>query len=103
MVALLPAERARDPRGVRRRGALAGERPFRGPTVEALREEILRGPGALDESRLPRRLRGVLRRGLDPDPSRRWPSMDALLAAMGRVERRPIVAVAAVIAALVIG
>ncbi len=81
--------------------ALAGERPFRGPTVEALREEILRGPGALDASKIPRRLRRVLRRGLDPEPARRWPSMNALLAAIARVERRPIVAVAVIAAALV--
>ncbi len=83
--------------------ALAGERPFRGPTIEALREEILRGPAALDGAKLPRRLRRILRRGLDPEPSRRWPSMDALLAAMARVERRPIVAIAVVIAALIVG
>ncbi len=80
--------------------ALAGERPFRGPTVEALREEILRGPGGLDDSKIPRRLRRVLRRGLDPDPARRWPSMNALLAAIARAERRPLVAVAVIAAAL---
>ena len=83
--------------------ALAGERPFRGPTVEALREEILRGPGALDDRKIPRRLRRVLRRGLDPDPARRWPSMDALLAAIGRADRRPLLAVAAAALALVVG
>jgi hypothetical protein len=83
--------------------ALAGERPFRGATVEALRGEILRGPGALDQSKIPRRLRRVLRRGLDPDPARRWPSMNALLVAMARVERRPLVAVAVILAALLAG
>jgi len=62
--------------------ALAGERPFKGATVEALRAEIERGPATLDASRIPRRLRPALLRGLDRDPSRRWPSMDALLAAM---------------------
>jgi predicted Ser/Thr protein kinase len=80
--------------------ALAGERPFRGPTVEALREEILRGPDMLDDGKIPRRLRRVLRRGLDPDPARRWPSMNALLAAIARAERRPIMAVAVIAAAL---
>jgi hypothetical protein len=83
--------------------ALAGERPFRGSTLEALRQEIVRGPGALDDSKIPRRLRPVLRRGLDPDPSRRWPSMNAMLAAITRAERRPLLAVAAVMAALVLG
>jgi hypothetical protein len=88
--------------------ALAGERPFRGPTVEALREEILRGPGALDASKIPRRMRRVLRRGLDPVPSRRWPSMNALLAAMTRAGRRSALAIAlgviaaAVVAAIVV-
>lgn len=67
--------------------ALAGERPFRGATLEALQAEVRRGPAALDDSKLPRRLRAALRRGLDPDPARRWPSMDALLAAISRAER----------------
>jgi hypothetical protein len=40
------------------------------------------GPSPIDLARLPRRLCGVLRRGLDPDPDRRWQSMDALLAAL---------------------
>jgi predicted Ser/Thr protein kinase len=65
--------------------ALAGERPYRGQTIEALREQVMGGPTALDDSKLPRSLRAVLRRGLAPDPSARWPSMEALLA---RVEAR---------------
>jgi predicted Ser/Thr protein kinase len=60
--------------------ALAGERPYREPTVEGLRAQILEGPAELDASKLPRRLRSVLLRGLDPDPKRRWPSMDVMLA-----------------------
>ncbi len=54
------------------------------------------------------RLRAVLRRGLAPDPARRWPSMDLLLTKLGRAERRPgrtlaiAVIAAAVITALVI-
>jgi hypothetical protein len=84
--------------------ALAGERPFRGESVEALRAEILAGPAALSPARVPRRLRAALLRGLDPQPARRWPSMDALLAAMARAERRPLLlagAIAAAIAAVV--
>jgi hypothetical protein len=69
--------------------ALAGERPFRGPTAESLREEVGRGPAALDASKLPRKLRPILRRGLDPSPAKRWPSMDVLLAALERATRKP--------------
>ena len=74
--------------------ALAGQRPFRGVTVELLRDEVQRGPAGLDASKIPRRLRGVLRRGLDPDPARRWPAMEALLAAMTTARRRPAIALA---------
>jgi tRNA A-37 threonylcarbamoyl transferase component Bud32 len=79
--------------------ALAGERPFRGPTLDDLRDQIARGPAAIDASRIPRRLRNVLRRGLDPDPARRWPSMKALLGHLARARRRPGVALAIAIAA----
>jgi hypothetical protein len=37
---------------------------------------------------LPRRLRQILRRGLDPDPERRFASMDALLAELEPLHRR---------------
>jgi predicted Ser/Thr protein kinase/cell fate (sporulation/competence/biofilm development) regulator YlbF (YheA/YmcA/DUF963 family) len=67
--------------------ALAGERPFKGPTVEKLREEVQGGPAQLDVSKIPRRLRPALLRGLDPDPARRWPSMEALLGAMTYAEK----------------
>ncbi len=81
--------------------ALAGERPFRGATIETLREEVTRGPAALDASKIPRRLRRVLRRGLDPVPTRRFASMEALLSAIARAERRPVVAIAVIGAAVV--
>ncbi len=68
--------------------ALTGARPFRGETIEELKAEVERGPAALDASKLPRRLRRSLVRGLDPDPAKRWPNMDALLAAIGRADRR---------------
>jgi predicted Ser/Thr protein kinase len=74
--------------------ALCGERPYRGLSREELRMQVTRGPAVLDASKLPRRVRGLLRRGLDPDPSRRWPSMDAVLVQLGRAKRRPGVAVA---------
>jgi predicted Ser/Thr protein kinase len=74
--------------------ALAGERPYRGTTLEQLREQVSRGPEKLDDDKLPRRLRTVLRRGLAPDPAARWPSMDALLAELAPRARRlaPVVA-----------
>ena len=74
--------------------ALAGQRPYPGPTLDDLRAQVGRGPAALDASRIPRRVRGLLRRGLDPDPARRWPGMDALLTRLVRVQRRPGVALA---------
>ncbi|HEX3757613.1 MAG TPA: serine/threonine-protein kinase [Kofleriaceae bacterium] len=72
--------------------ALAGQRPYPGPTLDDLRAQVGRGPAALDASRIPRRVRGLLRRGLDPDPARRWPSMDALLIRLIRVQRRSAMA-----------
>ena len=69
--------------------SLAGQRPYRGPTLEDLRSQIERGPAALDASRIPRRVRGLLLRGLDPDPATRWPSMDALLARLVRARKTP--------------
>jgi hypothetical protein len=79
--------------------ALAGERPFRGQTREALFEEVSRGPATLDATKLPRRLRPVLVRGLDPDPAKRWPSMDALLARLTGGERRWRLAITVFVAA----
>jgi len=81
--------------------ALAGERPYRGPTLDELRAQAALGPGALDASKIPRRLRAILRRGLDPDPAGRWPTMDALLAQIVRVERRPGIALAVGVGVLV--
>jgi serine/threonine protein kinase len=68
--------------------AIAGERPYRGSSATALRAQITCGPAAIDARRIPRRLRDLLRRGLDPDPARRWPSMTALLEQLSRAQRR---------------
>ncbi|MEO8842467.1 MAG: serine/threonine-protein kinase [Kofleriaceae bacterium] len=68
--------------------ALTGARPFKGATIDELKAEVKRGPARLDASKLPRRLRRILVRGLDPDPAKRWPSMDAMLAAIRRADRR---------------
>jgi serine/threonine protein kinase len=70
--------------------ALAGARPFRGATSDELRAAVERGPASLDLSKLPRKLRKVLVRGLARDPAARWPSMEALLAAIARARREPI-------------
>jgi len=79
--------------------ALAHERPFRGDTSEELRANVERGPRELDAGKLPRRLRELVRRGLELDARDRWPSMDALLAAISRRPRWPFAlgALAAVI------
>ena len=67
--------------------ALAGERPFEGATLDQLQAAVLAGnPRGAD--RLPRPWRPILRRGLAVDPAQRWPTMDALLAAIERVTRR---------------
>jgi tetratricopeptide (TPR) repeat protein len=68
--------------------ALYHERPFAGDAIGALtlalmREEIRPAPR---RSNVPRRLRRVLLRGLAKDPTARWPSMDALLAALSAID-----------------
>jgi serine/threonine protein kinase len=80
--------------------ALTGERPFKGPTIEDLKREVVRG-AHLDSSKLPRKLRGALLRGLAASPNDRWPSMDALLASIARAERRPKIAMFVVAGAVV--
>jgi tetratricopeptide (TPR) repeat protein len=65
---------------------LYGERPFDDHDYDALRQAVLAGhprdppPGA----RVPGWLRRALLRGLRVDPAERWPSMQALLAALDR-------------------
>jgi hypothetical protein len=82
--------------------ALTGDRPFYGATLDELHAAVTRGAGTLDASHVPRRLRAVLRRGLAANPRDRWPSMDALLAAIVSAERRPRIVLASVGAALAI-
>ncbi|MDQ3338256.1 MAG: protein kinase [Myxococcota bacterium] len=83
--------------------ALSGERPYRGITLEALREQVTAGPDALDASKLPHRFRRLLRRGLAADPRARWPSMDALLSRLQRRTRRIAIAATAGAALVAIG
>ena len=65
---------------------LYGERPFEGMTVMTLAANVLAGqrrPPAQGRG-VPGWLRRVVERGLASDPRRRWPTMEALLAALGR-------------------
>jgi len=70
--------------------ALYGQRPFRGETLQALAMTICEGqltpppPGR----RVPAWLHAAMVRGLDPDPARRFASMDALLTAIARDPER---------------
>ena len=69
--------------------ALYGERAFAESSVHAQFEVVSRGVTrrAPRGTKVPVWLRRVLLRGLAPDPSQRWPSMSALLAAMRRDPR----------------
>jgi hypothetical protein len=64
--------------------ALFGERPFPGETLAALAFNVTEGRrrGAPKASTVPGWLRRAVNRGLDVDPERRWPSMEALLTAL---------------------
>ena len=66
--------------------ALYGQRPFAGRTVAELTIHVRRGVvlAPPEESEVPTRIRRVLERGLAVDPALRWPSIDALLAALTR-------------------
>ena len=82
--------------------ALSGERPFRGETGDELRAAI--AVGAPDASKVPRRFRAVLKKGLDPHPARRYASMEALLAAVGKARRpRVLPWLAVLVPAAIIG
>lgn len=72
--------------------ALYKERPFVAPTIAELARIVDQGqlrPPA--NSAVPSWLRGVLLRGLSRERSRRYPSMGALLAALGANPRRRLV------------
>jgi tetratricopeptide (TPR) repeat protein len=66
--------------------ALYGERPFAWKTAAELSVAVLGGEvrPAPTSSDVPTWLREVVVRGLAVDPGQRWPSMQALLAALGR-------------------
>jgi tetratricopeptide (TPR) repeat protein len=67
--------------------SLYGERPFAGPSLEALTAAVLAGrvrsvPRGSD---VPAVLRKVVLRGLALEPGERWPSMEALLVELRRI------------------
>ena len=69
--------------------ALYGERPFQADNVEALTEQVAAGKikEAQKVSRVPARVRRILRRGLRPNPEERYPSMEPLLLELGKDPR----------------
>jgi hypothetical protein len=66
--------------------ALFGERPFAGETVGDLALSVARGEirPPREGSRVPRRIRRALERGLAAKPEARWPSVNALVEALVR-------------------
>lgn len=86
--------------------ALAGQRPFPGRSPDLLLRGIAAGPAPGGVT--PRWLRAILVRGLAEDPRRRWPDMQALVAAIEgarRIERlwRVTLAIAAAAVAVAAG
>jgi hypothetical protein len=61
--------------------ALTGQRPFQGTSLDELRRQTSRGVANIKTS-MPRGIRAVLVRGLDPDPNKRWGGIDDLIAAL---------------------
>ena len=67
--------------------ALADQRPFQGDSVDEPRAAVSRKMTKVELARAPAKFRALLARGLDPDPARRWPNMDALVAELERLVR----------------
>ncbi len=68
--------------------ALYGERPFDGGTFQELRARVLSGEYRSPRGNLPGWVRRALEQGLQVDPDERFPSMHALLRALGNDPRR---------------
>jgi tetratricopeptide (TPR) repeat protein len=65
--------------------ALHGTRPYPGRSAREIVERMEAGPPAPPrDSRIPAHLRRVLRRGLQPSPADRFPSLDPLIAELER-------------------
>ena len=84
---------------------LAGERPFEDSSIHATDIHAARGPvrELPPTARIPTHLVPVLERGLSPVPADRYPSMDALLAALAApAPRRKVVVAGAVAGSLLV-
>jgi hypothetical protein len=68
--------------------ALAGTRPFVAADTDELRAAMADGRLARPTRKVPAWLLRVVERGLRAKPDERWPSMDALVEALGRDPRR---------------
>ena len=83
--------------------ALGGERPFSGRTYDDLRAAVLAGEHRLGKAKnIPAWIRRVLERGLSVEAGDRFPSMQALIAALERSPRQRWPIAAAVLAGAVI-
>jgi tetratricopeptide (TPR) repeat protein/tRNA A-37 threonylcarbamoyl transferase component Bud32 len=85
--------------------ALHGQRPFAGSTVEEIQKQIIAGnvQPPPKTSRAPLWIHRILARGLRLQPSDRFPSMEALLAELGRdpvAKRRQAIAAVGVLGLL---
>ncbi|HWN67726.1 MAG TPA: serine/threonine-protein kinase [Haliangium sp.] len=85
--------------------ALYGRKPFAGKTTEEIKENVLAGRVVTPPrgAQVPRWLQRIVLRGLEVDPEKRYPSMNALLVDLHRdvSRRRWRIAMAAVAVALV--
>ncbi len=82
--------------------ALAGTRPFAGDDTEKLRAAILAHELVRPRRSVPAWLLKIVTRGLGASPSERWPSMDALLAALERDPTRSRWRVATAVAVMIL-
>ncbi len=65
---------------------LTGGRPYHGNSLDELRKAAGEGVAHVKTSLAPP-LRAALVRGMDPDPAKRWPSMDELLDELERITK----------------
>jgi len=74
--------------------AIAGQRPFSGRTVRELARSIASAPPAVSPlAGVPRRVRQAILRGLRPEPSERFASMDELLSRLDLSRRERLLPV----------